>query len=87
MKRSVEKEKQIWSFLAMAQAMDEIGHSIADNTSFGEKMAVNQTRKALKKMLKHYEKAGVTSHEAFDECVGYWVEHFDNLIDSIQEPD
>jgi hypothetical protein len=83
----LEKEKQLFVLLSMAKAMDEICISIKDSTTQGEKLMVSETQKSLFRLLRHYDKVDkLRTHEGLDSCVEYFVEHFGNLVDLLQEP-
>jgi hypothetical protein len=84
MKRDIEKE--IFVFMTMASALDEIGHAICEGAKREEKQAINRTRDSLKKALRHFEGGGGADHPAYELCIEGWAEAYAQLCDAITRP-
>jgi hypothetical protein len=84
MERDIEKE--IFVFMTMASALDEIGHLVCESATREQKQAVNRTRVSLKQALKSFEKGGGADHPAYELCIEGWAEAYAQLCDAITKP-
>ena len=82
-----DTEKELFIFLAMVAAVDEIGHSISEQLSHGRKMTVNQGRAAVKNFIRPFKRAGILDQEVFDSSIEYFIEHYSELYDMMVRPE
>ena len=80
-------EKEVFVYVAMAAALDEIGHVVVDGLSQGEKRTVNITRNSLKRVLIHFKNQGVYKQEGFDDIMEHFVDSYNDVFDRTVRPD
>lgn len=76
-------------FTAALGMIRELIPSYMNECVFEDKYIINQSKKSLNRMFKHFEKDGLSDHPVYDSIVGNMIEvceaHRENLLKALSD--